>query len=131
MSSYAVDGERQVMLATGIVSPVMEWSEDAEGRRRPSEVQAVDRDAEGNGSGLLLWGVEVVYTSSSWGRVSTATALVTVPLREKPRVEAFKPLTFEGLVVDVSVNRAKGLTERWSAAGVKATAKAASGQAAA
>jgi hypothetical protein len=131
MSSFAIDSDRHVMLATGIVSPVMEWATDAEGRRRPSEVQAVDRDDEGNGSGLPLWGVEAVYTSSSWGRVSTATALVSVPAREKPRVEAFKPVSFDGLVVDVSVNRAKGLTERWSAAGLKATAKATSGQAAA
>jgi len=131
MPSYSVDSERSVMLATGIVGDVKEWAVDAEGRRRPSDVQAIDRDAEGNGSGLPLWGVEVVYTSSSWGRVSTCTALVSVPLREKPSVEAFKPLVFEGLVVDVSVNKAKGLTERWSASGLKAAGKGAAGQAAA
>jgi hypothetical protein len=57
MSSYAVDGLRQVLLGTGIVSPVREWVEDASGKRRPSDVQAVDRDEAGGGSGLPLWEV--------------------------------------------------------------------------
>ncbi|MGL5825363.1 MAG: hypothetical protein ACRCYU_11185, partial [Nocardioides sp.] len=68
MSSYCVDGERQVMFATGIVAEVPEWEEGKDGKRRPTKDQA--RDEGEGGTGWPLWGVEVLYTSTSWGRTS-------------------------------------------------------------
>ncbi|MGL5824880.1 MAG: hypothetical protein ACRCYU_08695, partial [Nocardioides sp.] len=94
MAGYAVDGERQVMLATGIVGESKVWVQKSDGKWSSTEDQARD-DAEG-GTGLRLWEVEVFYTSTSWGRTSTVTAMVTVPSRECPKVEALKPIVFDG-----------------------------------
>lgn len=51
MPSYAIDSHRQAMTATGIVSAVQEWTETADGSRRPSDTQARDEL-----TGMPLWG---------------------------------------------------------------------------
>lgn len=115
MTTYAIDSERQAMLATGIVEPVMQWEETPDGRRRPSQLQ--DRD---EATGMPLWGFEVSYRTESFGRESTVTAKVTVGAAERPEPATFTPVTFEVLRVEVRTNKANGFSERWSAEAVKA-----------
>jgi hypothetical protein len=109
MGTYAVDGKRQNMVATGIVEPVMEWVEVG-GKRRPGDVQSRDEH-----TGMPQWSVEVIFRSESWGRASTATAMVSVGSMGAPKVEPFAPLVFSGLRVSVSVSKGGGLSERWDA----------------
>ena len=127
MATFAVDSNRQQMVATGVVEPVMEWVETAEGKRRPG-----DNQARQDGTGLPLWGVEVVYQSESWGRVSTESVKVTVPALEMPAPSLFTPIQFNDLVASVRVDRRNnGLSTSWEAgsvaemSGVKAQPKAA------
>ncbi|MCF4121750.1 hypothetical protein L1785_12225 [Antribacter sp. KLBMP9083] len=121
MATFAVDSNRQKMMATGVVEPVMEWIETADGKRRPGETQA--RHAE---SGAPLWGVEVVYQSESWGRVSTESVKVTVPAREMPAPSMFTPIQFDGLVASVRIDRRNnGLSTSWEASGIAGAAGAA------
>ncbi len=121
MPSYAVDSKRTSLMATGIVEAVPEWEDLPDGRRRPSGVQARDED-----SGVPLWQVEVIYQQSSWGRTATVTNRVTVPSQIEPVVTAFAPVGFEGLSVEVRVNRKSGaLAEVWRADALSTTTTAA------
>jgi len=114
MATFAVDSNRQQMVATGVVEPVMEWVETAEGKRRPG-----DNQARQDGTGLPLWGVEVVYQSESWGRVSTESVKVTVPAMEMPAPSLFTPIQFRDLVASVRVDRRNnGLSTSWEAADI-------------
>ena len=90
MPSYAVDSNRQSMTATGIVEAVREWEEALDGKRRPSDRQARDED-----TGMPLWGVEVLYMQTAFGRISTTTAKVTVGAVEEPKPA---PLTLRARV---------------------------------
>jgi hypothetical protein len=110
MATYAVDSMRQPMVATAIVEPVMEWEETPDGRRRPSERQARDE-----GTGMPLWAVEVLYTQTSFGRESTVTAKVTVRAGEQPSPNRLAPIGFDGLRVEIRVNKAGGFVEVWAA----------------
>ncbi|MFI9488058.1 hypothetical protein ACIG47_16850 [Promicromonospora sp. NPDC052451] len=119
MAMFAVDSNRQQMMATGVVEPVNEWIE-VDGKRRPGDVQARDEN-----TGALLWGVEVVYQSVNWGRVSTESVKVTVPAREMPAPSLFSPIKFEDLVASVRVDRRNnGLTTSWEASGISEMAGA-------
>jgi hypothetical protein len=127
MATFAVDSNRQSMLATGVVEPVMEWVETAEGKRRPG-----DNQARQEGTGLPLWGVEVVYQSESWGRVSTESVKVTVPAMEMPAPSLFTPIQFNDLVASVRVIRANGgLSTSWEAGSIAEMADTAARKAAA
>ncbi|GHH80419.1 hypothetical protein [Promicromonospora soli] len=120
MATFAVDSNRQAMVATGVVEPVMEWIETADGKRRPG-----DNQARQEGSGLPLWGVEVVYQSESWGRVSTESVKVTVPAQAMPAPSLFTPIQFNDLVASVRVDRRSGgLTTSWEAAAIAQMADA-------
>ena len=110
MPSYAVDNVRQPMTATGIVEQVMEWEETPEGKRRPSEKQARNEN-----TGMPLWAVEVLYIQTTFGRRSTVTAKVTVDAADEPKPSPLTPIGFNGLRVDVRVNKAGGFVEVWSA----------------
>lgn len=114
MSTYAIDSERQEMVATGIVAPLMEWIETADGRRRPSDIQ--DRDEK---TGMPLWQVEVSYRSASFGREYTVTAMVAVGAMDIPNPAPFTHIVFDVLRVEAHVNKAGGFSERWSAESVK------------
>jgi hypothetical protein len=98
------------MTATGIVEAVNEWEETADGRRRPS-----DRQARNEETGMPLWGVEVIYVQTSFGRKSTVTAKVTVDAVEEPKPAPLTPVAFEGLRVEVRTNKAGALIESWTA----------------
>ena len=80
MATYAVDSERQLMKATGIVEPTPEWEDMPDGRRRPSERQARSEE-----TGMPLWAVEVIYVQTVFGRSSTVTAKVTVGAVDEPK----------------------------------------------
>jgi len=110
MASYAVESTRQPMTATGIVEEVKEWEETPEGKRRPS-----DKQSRNEATGMPLWGVEVLYIQTSFGRKSTVTAKVTVDAQEEPKPAPLTPIGFNGLRVEVRVNRAGGFVEVWSA----------------
>ncbi len=110
MPNYAVESMRQAMTGTGIVEPVMDWEETPDGKRRPSKTQARDER-----TGMLQWGVEVLYISESFGRKSTVTAKVTVGAEDEPKVAPLTPIAFTGLRVEVRTNKAGGFAEYWSA----------------
>jgi hypothetical protein len=125
MATYAIDSGRTTLVGTGIVEPVMDWTETADGSRRPSEHQARDE-----ATGMPLWGVEVLHQQTSWGRASTVTARVTVGAPAQPVVGQFAPVGFRGLTVDVRVNRKSGaLTETWRAEEITAPTSAEAGSA--
>ena len=109
MPNYAVDSRKQPMIATGVVGIVQEW-EERDGGRRPS-----DRQARDEATGMPLWNVEVLYQQASYGRVSSVTAMVAVGSVEEPKVPQLAPVEFEGLRVEVRVNKAKALVESWAA----------------
>lgn len=119
MPSYAIDSIRQPMTGTGIVEPVMEWIETPEGKRRPGDKQARDEN-----TGMPLWGVEVLYVQSAFGRKSTSTAQVTVGLESEPQVAPLSPIGFTGLRVEVRTNKAGGFVEYWTAEGLLEASKA-------
>ena len=118
MATYAVDSIRQPMIATAIVEPVMEWDEMPDGRRRPSERQARNED-----TGMPLWGVEVLYTQTSFGRESSVTAKVTVGALEEPSPVRLRPIGFVGLRVEARANKAGGFVEVWFAESLMETGK--------
>ena len=118
MPSYAVDSNRQSMTATGIVEAVREWEETLDGKRRPSDRQARDEN-----TGMPLWGVEVLYTQSAFGRLSTATAKVTVGVVDEPRPAPLTPIGFTGLSVEARTNKAGGFVESWTADGLAEATK--------
>ena len=99
MATFAMDSSKQQMIGTGVVEPVMEWVE-VDGKRRPGDNQARHAD-----TGMPLWAVECVYRSEEWGRASTVSEKVSVGAMNQPTVQAFRPVTFEGLVVSVRVDR--------------------------
>ena len=119
MATYAVDSIRQLMIATAIVEPVMEWDETPDGRRRPSE-----RQARNEATGMPLWAVEVLYTQTSFGRESTVTAKVTVGAEEQPSPIRLAPIGFVGLRVEIRANKAGGFVEVWAAEGLMEAGKA-------
>jgi len=125
MPSYMVDSVRQPFTATGIVDPVMEWEETPDGKRRPSR----DKQDRNENTGMPLWGVEVLYIQTAFGRRSTVTANVTVESETEPKPAPMTPIGFIGLQVEVRVNKAGGFVEYWSADSILETAKPAqSGQ---
>lgn len=121
MPNYAVDSSKQPMIATGLVGIVQEW-EDRDGARRPSDRQARNED-----TGMPLWNVEVLYQQSSYGRVSSVTAMVAVGAVDEPAVAPLTMVQFIGLRVEVRVNKAKALVETWAADGLAAAVTAAKG----
>ena len=113
MPKYSVDSVRQPMTATGIVDAIPEWEETPEGRRRPS-----DRQARSEDTGMPLWGVEVLYIQTAFGRRSTVTSKVTVGSQQEPKPAPLTAIGFENLGVEVRTNKVGGLVEIWSADGV-------------
>jgi hypothetical protein len=118
MPSYAVESARQAMTVTGIVAPVFEWVDRPEGGRRQS-----DKQARNEATGMPLWEVEVLHLQSSFGRLSTATAKVVVDAQEQPVLAPLTPIGFNGLRVEVRVNKAGAWSEYWSADSVLEAAK--------
>lgn len=112
-----VDSTRLTLIATGNCEPVMEWGEDASGKRTRLETQEV-RDSDR----LPLWEVEVLRKSVAFGRETTVITPVIVGSRTAPEPPEFQPVEFEDLVADFYPRKNGGMGERW-------TAKALSGDA--
>ena len=110
MPEFPIESRRMRMDATSVVNAVMQWGEDAKGKRFKTETQ--DRDPN---TGMPKWGVEVFYRGSNFGEDCTITAIVEVGAAEKPDPVPMTPVAFEGLQVSVFPNRVGGLSERWSA----------------
>jgi hypothetical protein len=110
MPEFPIESPRMRMDATGVVNRVMQWGQDAQGKRFKTETQ--DRDPN---TGMLKYGVEVFYRGSNFGEECTITAVIEVGAPEKPDPVPMTPVTFDGLHVSVFKNRAGGIEERWSA----------------
>jgi len=118
MPVYAVNSKEQPMTATGIVQEVTEWEDGPGGKRRPS-----DRQAKDEATGVLLWLVEVMYLMVAFGRESTATSMVRVPMPTRPEIPPLTRIEFDGLRCEVRTNKGGGFEERWSAASISGAAK--------
>lgn len=113
MTVLPVDANRIRLMGTGNVSPSMEWIQGADGKNRPSDVQAVSEDK------VPLWNVEVLRQDVVFGAEKTVPTDVTVPSATEPVVPGMAPVVMPGLVVSYY---AKGgaIREYWSAEQVKA-----------
>jgi hypothetical protein len=101
------------MDATGVVNRVMQWGQDAQGKRFKTETQERDPD-----TGMLKWGLEVFHRRVNFGEDCTVTLMVEVGAAERPDPMPMTPVVFEGLQVSIYKNKAGGLEERWSAEAV-------------
>jgi hypothetical protein len=107
---FPIESRRMRMEATSVVNAVMQWGEDAKGKRFKTETQ--DRDPN---TGMLKWGVEVFHRRVNFGEDCTVTAVVEVGAAKKPEPMPMTPVTFEGLELSIFPNKAGGFQERWSA----------------
>jgi hypothetical protein len=107
---FPVESKRMLMEATAVVNAVMEWGEDAKGKRFKTETQA--RHPE---TGMPMYAVEVFWRDVNFGEEFTMTAAVEVGAAEMPRPVPMTPVVFEGLVLSIFKNPAGGLTQRWKA----------------
>ncbi len=119
---YAIDSDKQQMAATGVVEAVYEWADTPGGQRRPTDTQARSE------TGVLLWQVEIIYSTESYGRPATVVARVSVPAATEPAPKAMAPVRFVGLMVEVAARRnGGGIRESWRAAGIEAAVSPKSG----
>jgi hypothetical protein len=110
MPEFPVESRRMLMEATSVVNAVMEWGQDAQGKRFKTETQ--DRDPN---TGMPKWGVEVFWRDSNFGEDFTMTGVVEVGAAEKPDPMPMTPVVFEGLELSIFKNQAGGLTQKWRA----------------
>lgn len=98
MRNIPVDTSRLTLLASGKLMAKAEYAELSDGsRRRVPDSQAKDRD-----TGLPLWVVDCFLDDDEEeGRAEVVG--VTVASREKPQVQKFRPVYFEGLVASAYV----------------------------
>jgi hypothetical protein len=113
MPEFPVESPRILLNATGVVNRVMEWGQDAQGKRFKTETQERDPD-----TGMLKWGLEVFHQRVNFGEDCTVTLMVEVGAAERPDPVPMTPVVFEGLQVSIYKNKAGGLEERWSAEAV-------------
>jgi hypothetical protein len=113
MRTIPVDTTALRLLATGEVQPVQVWAELADGSRRP-----VPDAQEKNDNGVPLWTVGVLAPPAEEGDRAELLQ-VRVASYDRPHVDEFSPIRFDGLQVRVGVNRRTGaLSQYWAAAGV-------------
>lgn len=108
MPSFPIDSSRAVMIATGKVMPVTEWTDD--GRR--TDVQKRDPN-----TGMPVWLIDCLVDDDDAARAVVAG--VEVPALDEPKIAKFRPVVFEGLTMSCYVKRQTGaLVTRWSAEGL-------------
>jgi len=71
---------------------------------------------------MPLWGVEVLYPQTAFGRTSTVTAKVAVGSLDEPKVPALTQIAFAGLSVEVRLLKSGGFSESWSAEAITSSA---------
>ena len=106
------------LMGTGNVSPVLEWIETADGKRRPGDVQEV------NEQGAPMWEVECLRSVEKFGKSVTESVSVRVPHASEPSIKAYAPVPFDGLSVDFFVSKGQG-REAWRASGFASSASSA------
>lgn len=92
MRNIPIDGTRITLLASGKLLPKPVYAELSDGsRRRVPDRQAVDQETQ-----VPLWIIDCFLDDGEEeGRAEVVA--VTVPCIEKPVVQKFKPLEFDGL----------------------------------
>jgi hypothetical protein len=100
-----LDTNRLSLISTGHCTPVAEWEEQNGSRRPVPGAQAKDE------AGTPLWIVDAMAAGEERAEVFG----VQVASHEEPKVEQFKPLQLQGLIVKVSVGRDGKLKQYWSA----------------
>lgn len=110
MRELPIDANALRMLATGEVQPVQVWAELADGSRRPVE-GAQEKDPHG----APLWTVGALVPPAQEGDRAELIS-VRVASYDRPTVQEFSPIRFDGLRCRVSVNRRTGsLAQYWAA----------------
>jgi hypothetical protein len=123
MRTLPIDTTAIRMLSTGEVQAVAVWAELPDGSRRP-----VPGGQEKDANGVPLWTVGALVPPAQEG---DRAELINVRLAawDRPTVQEFTPIRFDGLLCRVNVNRRTGqLAQYWEArgiAGLKAAEKAA------
>lgn len=110
------------LMGTGNVSPVLEWVETADGKRRPGDVQEV------NDQGAPMWEVECLRSVERFGKSVTEPVSVRVPHPTEPSIKGYAPVPFDGLSVDFFVSKGQG-REAWRATGLASSASSSSSSA--
>jgi hypothetical protein len=91
-----LDSNRFNLISTGHCTPVAEWAELSDGSRRPVPgAQAKNEDR------VPLWVLDAMVPGEDRAEVIG----IQVASHDEPKIEQFKPLQLEGLVVRVSVGR--------------------------
>jgi hypothetical protein len=113
MRALPIDTNALRMLATGEVLPVAVWAELSDGSRRP-----VPGGQEKTDEGVPLWTVSVLVPPAVEGDRAELVS-VRVASWDRPGVQEFTPVRFDGLVCRVSVNKRSGqLAQYWEARGI-------------
>lgn len=112
MTTIPVDMSRIDLIGTGNVTPTMEWAQGADGKNRPSDVQAV------NEQNVPLWSVEVLRQDRVFGTEKTVSTQITVPHHTEPQIKAFSPIAMHGVEVNVYSTKNGGMRESWRAEGI-------------
>ena len=115
MSTYAIDSDAAGDGGDRDCAAGLRVDRD---RRRVGAARRRSRTRDED-TGMPLWQVEVSYRTESFGRETTVNAMVTVGAPEQPKPGAFTHITFDVLRVNVHVNKAGGISERWAAESVK------------
>ena len=118
-----VDPNAFRLMGTGNVSPVFEWIEVEDGKRRPGKEQ--ERDDKG----VPIWEVECLRSVEKFGKSVTESVSVRVPHPSEPSIKAYAPVPFDGLSVDFFVSKGQG-REAWRASGFASSGAASSAPAA-
>jgi hypothetical protein len=117
MRALPVDTNAIRMLSTGEVQAVAVWAELSDGSRRPVP-GAQEKDAHGT----PLWTVGALVPPAQEGDRAELIA-VRMATHDRPTVQEFTPIRFDGLVCRCSVNRRTGqLAQYWEARGIAAAA---------
>jgi hypothetical protein len=113
MRTLPIDSNAIRMLATGEVQPVAVWAELTDGSRKP-----VPGAQEKDPNGTPLWTVGALVPPAQEGDRAELIS-VRVATHDRPQVQEFAPVKFDGLVCRCSVNRRSGqLAQYWEAAKV-------------
>ena len=106
-----VDSSRIQFVATGHVTPVIEWVDDGNGGRKPSDQQARDTDTHD-----LMWTVDAMADGEEFDRAEVVG--IQLPAPYQPVVKKFAPVPFQNLRVRFTKGRDGNLRNYWSASGV-------------
>lgn len=119
--SLPVDSSRISFIATGHVTPVIDWVPDPSnpGRNMPGEQKRFLNEADPHDprNGQLVWNVDAMADGDEFDRAEVIGVQLTSNVQ--PVVEKFRPVPFQNLSVSFSANKATGqLRNFWNASGI-------------